>query len=47
MGYELSSYPPALFESTDVLRLADKPQPAHAISEYAPDGILDTVPETE
>jgi len=47
MSYELSPFPPALFDSINVFRKADKPQLAHAISEHAPDGILDFVPETE
>ena len=47
MSYELSLFPPALFEARDVFRKADKPQLAHVISEYARGGILDFVPETE
>ena len=47
VSYELSSFLPALFEARNVFRKADKPQLAHAISEYARDGILDFVPETE
>src|SRR6218665_2890499 len=47
MRYELSPFPPALFDSINVFRKADKPQLAHAISEHARDGILDLVPETE
>src|SRR6218665_1465305 len=41
MSYELSPFPPALFDSINVFIKADKPQLAHAISEHAPDGILD------
>ena len=37
----------ALFEARDVFRKTDKPQVAHAISEYAWGGILDFIPETE
>src|SRR6218665_2835668 len=47
MSYELSHFPPALFDSINVFRKADKPQLAHAISEHARDGILYLVPETQ
>lgn len=47
MSYELSPFPPALFEARHVFRKADKPQLAHAIREHAKDAILDYVPETE
>src|SRR6218665_1511481 len=47
VSYELSPFPSALFGSINVFRKADKPQLAHAISEHAPDGILDFVPDTE
>jgi len=46
-SYEFSPFPPALFDSINVFRKADKPQPAHANSEHTPDGILYFVPETE
>src|SRR6218665_610878 len=47
VSYELSPFPSALFDSINVVRKADKPQLAHAISEHASDGIVDFVPETE
>ncbi len=47
MRYELSPFPPALFEARDIFRKADKPQLAHAICEHASDAILQSVPETE
>ena len=52
MGYELSPYPPSLFESKNILRKADKPQLAHAITEHCnkqhPSGKMsDDIPETE
>jgi len=34
MGFELSSFPPALFEARNVLRKPDKPQLAHAIADH-------------
>lgn len=39
MNYELSPFPPALFEARNIFRKADKPQLAHAI--------LDSVSKTE
>ncbi|KAJ8879192.1 hypothetical protein PR048_019798 [Dryococelus australis] len=47
MSYELSTFPPALFECRHILWPADKPQLAQAICEHAKDGILDSVPVTE
>ena len=47
MCYELSPFPPALFEAGNIFRKADKPQLAHAICDHASDAILDTVPETD
>ena len=44
--YELSPFPPALFEARHVLRKADKPQLAHAIRDHASDAMLDCVPES-
>ena len=35
MMYELSPFPPALFEARKVLRKPDKPQLANAITDYA------------
>ena len=35
LGYELSPFPPALFETRDILRKADKSQLAHAILNHA------------
>ena len=47
MSYELSPFPPSLFETTHIFRKADKPQLVQAIIEHAGDAILDTVPSTE
>ena len=44
MRYELSPFPPALFEARNVFRKADKPQLAHAIRDHASDAMLDCVP---
>ena len=44
--YELSPFPPALFEARHVFRKADKPQLAHAIRDHASDAMLDCVPES-
>ena len=51
MKYELCPYPPSLFEATDIMRKADKPQLTdsickHALSESA-HAVLDSVPETD
>jgi len=37
LTYELSPYPPALFETRNILRKADKPQLAPAIRDHAAD----------
>jgi len=37
LTYELSPYPPALFETWNILRKADKPQLAQAIRGHAAD----------
>ena len=47
MTHELSAFPPALFEENDILRQADKPQLAHAISDFASDAMLDSEPRTD
>ena len=47
MRYELTPFPPALFEARNVFRKADKPQLAKAICDHAQDAIQDSVPETE
>ena len=58
MRYELSPFPPAIFEAGNIFRKAAltdcvcrlwfiKPQPAHTICDHASDAILDTVPETD
>ena len=47
MVYEISPFPPALFETNNLFRKANKPQLAHVISECANGGILDIMPETE
>jgi len=46
MSYELSPFPPALFEARDVFRKADKPQLDSAIRDDARDAILASAPET-
>ena len=51
LTYELSPYPPALFETRNILRKADKPQLAQAIQEYTKDvsseAVMNTVPATD
>jgi len=51
LTFELSPYPPALFETRNILRKADKPQLAQAIWEYANDlsseAVMDTAPVTD
>jgi len=51
LTFELSPYPPALFETRNILRKADKPQLAQAIWEYAKDlsseAVMDTAPVTD
>ena len=51
MSYELSPFPPALFEARNVLRKADKPQLAHAIMDHSSkvscEAITDKLPKTE
>ena len=44
MRYELSSFPPTLFEARNGFRKADKPQLAHAIRDHASEAMLDCVP---
>ena len=44
MRYELSSFPPTLFEARNVFRKADTPQSAHAIRDHASGAMLDCVP---
>ena len=46
MRFQLSPFPPALFEARNVFRKADKPQLAHAIRDHASDAMLDCVPES-
>ena len=46
MRYELSPFPPTLFEARNVFRKADKPQLAHAIRDNVSDAMLDCVPES-
>src|SRR5437870_13821911 len=41
MSFELSPFPPALFETTHVLRKADKPQLAQVITDHEKDDILE------
>ena len=51
LTFELSPYPPALFETRNILRKADKPQLAQAIWEYAKDlsseAVMETAPVTD
>ncbi|KAG1691496.1 hypothetical protein GQR58_007434 [Nymphon striatum] len=52
MRYELSPYPPSLFEDKNILRKADKPQLAQAIIAHCNktpscEAISDTIPQTE
>ena len=54
LKYELSPFPPALFEARKVLRKPDKPQLANAITDYATkavreirESIGDTPPKTQ
>ena len=51
MSYELSPFPPALFEARSVFRKADKPQLAHAIIDHSnkvsTEAVGDSVPKTE
>lgn len=47
MRYELSPFPPALFEARNVFCKADKPQLAQAICDHAQNAIQDSVSETE
>ena len=51
LTYELSPYPPALFETRNILRKADKPQLAQAIRDHAADlsseAVMNSIPETD
>ncbi len=51
MSYELSPFPPALFEARNIFRKADKPQLAHAIvdhsSKVSKEAVTDSVPNTD
>jgi hypothetical protein len=51
LTFKLSSYPPALFETSNILRKADKPELAQVIREYIKDfsseAVMDTVPATD
>jgi 5'-3' exonuclease len=51
MDYELSPFPPALFEARHIFRKADKPQLAHAIIDHSKkvssEAVPDAVPKTE
>ena len=51
LSYELSPFPPALFEARNILRKADKPQLAQAIRDHATDlsseAVINFVPETD
>ena len=50
MSYELSVFPPSLFEARNIFRKADKPQLAHAIVDFSTnvssEANTDTVPIT-
>ena len=43
LTYELSPYPPALFETRNILRKADKPQLADLLS----DAVMNSIPKTD
>jgi len=49
--YELSPFPPALFEARNILRKGDKPQLAQAIRYHATDlsseAVMNSLPETD
>ena len=51
MSFELSPFPPALFEAKNVFQKADKPQLSHAIINYSSkvssEAIIDIAPKTE
>ena len=51
MGYELCSFPAALFEGKEIFRKANKPQLAQAVSEFSSKKsnktVLDSIPPTE
>ena len=47
MKYELSTFPPAIFEGRNFLRKAEKPQLANAIYDHANDVVLDCLPKTD
>ena len=51
LTYELSSYPPAHFETRNILRKADKPQLAQAIRDHAVDlsseAVVNSIPKTD
>jgi len=51
LSYELSPFPPALFEARNILRKTDKPQLAQAIRDHATDlsseAVINSVPETD
>ena len=51
LSYELSPFPPALFEAKNILRKANKPQLAQAIRDHATDlsskAVINSVPETD
>ena len=49
--YPLAPYPPALFETRNILRKADKPQLAQTIREHAADlsseAVMNSIPKTD
>jgi hypothetical protein len=51
LTYELSPYPPTLFETRNILRKADKPQLAQAIRDYVADlsseAVINYIPKTD
>lgn len=51
LDYELSLFPPALFEANSIIRQPEKPQLAKAINEYAgslsDEAVTDTIPQTD
>jgi hypothetical protein len=47
LSYELSPHPPALFETKNILRKADKPQLVQAIRDHASTAVLNVIPGTD
>ena len=48
LTYELSPYPPALFETRNILRKADKPQAIRDhVANLSSDAVMNSIPETD